>query len=408
MGHVILYGIVGFIFFEFLLSRFLEYLNKKTWDLPLPPEAEGLYNQKDFEKAKAYYHSKDQLGWFSSAVSWLGMTIMLLCGGFSLLDAWVRSKTEDPVLMSLLFFAAIGLASLIISIPFSLYSTFVIEEKFGFNKSTFKTWFTDLIKSAILSSIVAGALLALITWFSEFMGHWFWLIAWLSVSGVSIFFAIFYTSLLLPLFNKLSPLQEGALRSAIEHYCMKAGFPLAKILVMDGSKRSSKANAFFSGLGPKKTIVLYDTLINTQSEVEITAVLAHEVGHYKRRHIYKGLAMSLFSSAFMFFIFGLLNHSQLLADVLDTPKSFHIALIVFGMLYSPVSLILGPFSNWLSRKHEFEADSFAKESFGGEALCSSLRKLSVSHLSNPQPHPWYVFFHYSHPPLLERLKALSK
>jgi STE24 endopeptidase len=242
----------------------------------------------------------------------------------------------------------------------------------------------------------------------DFLGPYFWISAWAVVTLVSIFFAMFYTSLILPIFNKMSPLAAGELRSSIENYSASVSFPLKNIFIIDGSKRSSKANAFFSGLGPKKSIVLYDTLLEEQSTAEITAVLAHEVGHFKKKHIVKGLIISMLSTAITFFIFGKLAESETLPMVLGTVKSFHIALLAFSLIYAPVSLVTAPMANSLSRKNEFEADEYAKKTFDGGYLASSLRRLSVSHLNHPQPHPWYVFFHYSHPPLLARLLALSK
>jgi STE24 endopeptidase len=259
----------------------------------------------------------------------------------------------------------------------------------------------------VLICIIGGALLSFIVWLQGISGSYFWLLAWATVSGFSIFMAMFYTSFLLPLFNKLTPLEDGPLKESIMAYANKVAFPVSNIQVMDGSKRSSKANAFFSGLGPKKSIVLFDTLINEMTQEEILAVLAHEVGHYKHKHIYKSMLISIVSTGIIFFIFGQIMNSDILGAVLGTPKSFHIALVVFSMLYSPISLITTPLMNLFSRKNEYEADAYAKQSYDAEPLISGLKKMSINHLSNLQPHPYYVFFHYSHPPLSARVEALS-
>jgi STE24 endopeptidase len=284
----------------------------------------------------------------------------------------------------------------------------VIEEKFGFNKTTPRTFVLDKLKGYLLGIIIGGGLLGLIIFIYRETGNNFWWMAWLAVAAFMMFATMFYASIILPLFNKLTPMPEGELRTAIENYCKKVNFKLNNLFVMDGSKRSSKANAFFSGLGPKKKIVLFDTLIEKHTTDELVAVLAHEIGHYKKKHTRTGLILGLAQSGLMLFILSLfLGNDELAKAMGASESSFHINALAFGILYSPLSEILGILGNILSRKHEYEADEYAKTTFSGNALAEALKKLSVDNLSNLTPHPAYVFVHYSHPTLLQRLKALT-
>jgi STE24 endopeptidase len=334
---------------------------------------------------------------------------MFLFYGFAYVDSLVWSVTSNAIWAALLFFGILMFASDILNIPFSIYDTFVIEEKYGFNKTTPKTFVFDKIKGWLLGALIGGGLLALVIFIYQKTQNMFWIYAWLVVAVFSIFMSMFYSNLIVPLFNKQTPLEEGELRSSIENFAQKVGFKLDNIFVINGSKRSAKANAYFTGLGPKKRIVLYDTLINDMKTEELVAVLAHEIGHYKKNHIIQGLIISLIQTGIVLFIFSLLIDSPLLSKALGVQEpNFHIGLIAFGILYSPVSFILGIFMNMLSRKNEYQADAFAAENYKPEALASALKKLSVKNLSNLTPHPRYVFFNYSHPPLLERLKHLKK
>jgi STE24 endopeptidase len=297
---------------------------------------------------------------------------------------------------------------MLISLPFDVYHTFVLEEKFGFNKTTVQTFVADKLKGILLGAVIGGGLLALLTFLYGWLGEWFWLSAWAVVAVFTIFFAMFYTSWLLPLFNKLTPLEDGDLRKSIVAYANKVDFPLTNIFVMDGSKRSSKANAFFSGMGSKKNIVLYDTLINESTIEEITAVLAHEVGHYKRKHILQSMALSVAQMGVMFYVFGWLAASPVMGEVLGAKvNNFHLSLIAFSLIYAPISMITGLLMNIFSRKNEYEADNYAKETYSEKPLITALKKMSINHLSNLQPHPAYVFFNYSHPTLWQRMKHLQ-
>lgn len=401
--------IVAFVIAEFLLDKVLDYLNAKSWDAAMPEIVKGLYDNEKYEKAKNYAKENGRLSLISGLLSFAILLTMLFGGGFAFLDGFVRGFTSNEIMVTLLFFAIISVASTLIHLPFSWHKTFTIEEKYGFNKTTPKTFVLDFLKGLLMSAIIGGGLLALLTFLFLQMGNNFWWIAWIAVGAFTIFFGMFYTTLIVPLFNKLTPLEEGELRESIETYASKVDFPLTKIMVMDGSKRSSKANAYFSGLGKQKTIVLYDTLMNDNTVDEITGILAHEVGHYKKKHVLKGMALSLFQMGFLFFLFGWIAKSNLIHEAFGAAQAgFHLSLIGFGLLYTPISLLIGILMNMYSRKNEFEADAYAKETFNATSLVSALRKLSVNHLSNLTPNKIYSFIHFSHPPLVERLTALLK
>lgn len=407
MAQTILWLIVGFIVFEFVLSKVLSYLNLQTWSKPLPEEVKDLYEAKKYEDAKEYAQVNYRFGTVSSTFSLIVSIAFLVLGGFAWVDGLARGFTDSPILQTLIFFGIIGAGSSLISMPFGIYHTFVIEQRFGFNKTTVGTFIGDKIKGMLLAVVLGGGILALLTWLFLLLGSKFWIAAWIVVAGFTIFFAMFYTSLVLPIFNKLTPLEVGELRSAIEQYAQKVNFPLTNILVMDGSKRSVKANAFFSGLGAKKNVVLYDTLIKDMTTHEITAVLAHEVGHYKKKHITQSMVLSVLQMGFMLFIFGLLAGSPIMAEVLGAKQnSFHLSLVAFSMIYAPISLVTGVLMHVFSRKNEYEADAYARDTYAMEPMITCLKKLSVNHLSNLQPHPAYVFFNYSHPTLLQRINAM--
>lgn len=407
-ANILLLIIISFVVLEFIFGKVLDFLNSKSWSNPLPTLVEDLYDKEKYNKAKNYAKDNGDMALLSSVISLVIILSILIFKGFGSLDSWINSLTANIILQSLLFFGMLSLGSFILNLPFNLYKTFVIEEKYGFNQTTLKTYILDFFKSLMLSILIGGAILSALTWVYYQLPNSFWWIAWIIMTVVSLFFATFYTTLILPLFNKLEPLEDGSLRRSIESYASKVNFPLTNIFVIDGSKRSSKANAFFSGLGKKKAIVLYDTLMKDNTEEELTAILAHEVGHYKKNHIKQGMILGFIQTGFLFFLFGLLSSSSLLVEALGArSNSFHIALIGFSMLYSPISLMTGIGMNLLSRKNEFEADNFAKETYNGEPLQMALKNLSVNHLSNLTPHPSYVFVHYSHPPLIARLEALQ-
>jgi len=348
------------------------------------------------------------LGIIGSTISLILILAFLFFGGFAWLNEVLSNFTTHYIGLPLLFFGVLFIMSDLLSLPVTLYQTFVIEEKFGFNKTTVKTFIIDKLKGYILTALLGGILLSAIIFIYYKTQTYFWLLAWALITFFTLFFATFFTSLIVPLFNKLSPLEAGELKDAINEYAAKVAFPLKNIFVVDGSKRSSKANAYFSGLGKQKSIVLYDTLINQNTTDELVAILAHEVGHYKKKHIQQSLVISIVQTGVMLFILGLVLKSPLLSQALGVEQpTFHIGLIAFGILFSPISTILGLFMNVFSRKNEYEADAFAKATSNGAALINALKKLSVNHLSNLNPHPAYVFFYHSHPTLLQRLRALN-
>jgi STE24 endopeptidase len=332
----------------------------------------------------------------------------LFFGGFAWVDKMAQNFTNDIIIQALIFFAILMLGSDLLNTPFSYYQTFVIEETFGFNKTSRKTFFLDKLKQWGMTIILGGIILSIVIWFFQWAGNHFWLYAWALVTLFTLFMNLFYSKLIVPLFNKQEPLEAGSLKEKIEHYAAQVGFDLQHIFVINGSKRTTKANAYFSGFGKEKRVTLYDTLIKDLEEEEIVAVLAHEIGHYKRRHIIFNLATSIFLTGFMLFLLSLfINNPEVsLAIGVDRP-SFHAALIGFGILYSPVSELTGLLMNHFSRKFEYQADDFAKDTYDAMPLVTSLKKLSKNSLSNLTPHPAYVFMHYSHPPLIDRIRNLK-
>ncbi|MGB4293779.1 MAG: M48 family metallopeptidase [Bacteroidales bacterium] len=408
MHNLILILIIAIPVAGYLTERYLNYLNSKMWSPELPDRLKGICDENEYRKTQFYQKDNNRLSLWSSTFNLVILLLMIISGGFAFVDNLVRSITSHPVLMSLMFFGIIGLATDLLNIPFSYYDNFVIEKKYGFNTMTIRTFITDHIKSWILALVIGAPVLALITWFYYKTGKSFWIYAWILITVFTIFINFFYSELIVPLFNKQTPLQEGSLRNKIEEFARKTDFHLSNIYIIDGSKRSTKANAYFSGFGSKKRIVLYDTLLKELEEDEIVAVLAHETGHYKRKHIIHNMLVSILLTGLTLFLFSLVVDSPALSKALGAEyASFHLGLLVFGILYSPLSLVIGLIANYISRKNEFQADAFVKKYNYAVQLSEALKKLSVKNLSNMNPHPVYVFFHYSHPPLLERLKKLE-
>ena len=409
MVAILYYSILIVLIVNFVFERWLDYLNVKSWSTELPPELMGIYSEEKYQKSQEYQKATYQFTLVTESLGFIAILMIFATGGFGWLDGIIRLYVSNPIFVALLFFAILGLITEIITLPFSWYDTFVIEAKFGFNKTTKHIFFLDKIKGLIISVIVGGLILCLIVWIYLIAGNLFWLYSLIVIAVFSVFMAMFYSSIIVPLFNKQAPLADGDLKNAISTFSIKAGFVLDNIYVIDGSKRSTKANAYFSGLGRKKRIVLYDTLISELKTEEIVAVLAHEIGHYKKHHIYLGLLFSLMSTAVMLYLFSLVSSYPAFAKVLGSEvPSFQLAIISFGILYSPLSMVIGLGMNYSSRKHEYQADRFAAEKYKGEYLASALKKLSINNLSNLTPPPVYVFFHYSHPTLLQRLKKLAE
>lgn len=402
------YIIIGILIISFIIDKILETLNEKRFDDEIPEKLKDVYDKKEYKKSQEYKKTKAKFSKITSIFSTTLTLVFFFLDGFNFIDKIVRGQAENPILMALIFFGIILLVSEIIAIPLSYYSTFVIEDKFGFNKSTKKIFWSDKIKGILMSALLGGGILALIIWFYQLTGENFWIYAWVLVALFSLLMNMFYAKLIVPLFNKQSRLEAGVLKTAIEKYAEKVGFTINSIFVIDGSKRSTKANAYFSGFGSQKRITLYDTLINDLETDEIVAVLAHEVGHYKKKHIVFNLISSILLTGLTLFVLSIFINSPLLSEALGVSiPSFHIGLIAFGILYSPISRITGLFMNLMSRKFEYQADKFAKDTFESKALITSLKKLSKNSLSNLTPHPAFVFAHYSHPTLLERIKNLE-
>lgn len=393
---------------DFVSERILSALNVKSSIKPIPDLLSGIYDQDKYQKQQSYFRANTRFGLLTSTVSFLVIILMIVFGGFGWLDGIVQRWTANPILVSLIFFGILFLANDIISTPFEIYDIFVIEERFGFNKTTPKTFILDKLKGYALTAVLGGGIIALVMWFYQLNPQYFWLIAWACVTSVSLFISLFYSELIVPLFNKQTPLEAGELRDAIEKFSKKAGFELKNIFVIDGSKRSTKANAYFTGFWKKKRIVLYDTLINDLDTAEIVAVLAHEAGHSKYKHTLRNILINLPYTLLVFFLLGLILRSDVLAQALGGKEaSFHLNILAFGILYSPVSMMLGLAMNVLSRKHEYQADGYVKENKMGEQLISALKKISSKSLSNLTPHPAYVFVNYSHPTLLQRVEKLT-
>jgi STE24 endopeptidase len=406
--HLLFIIILIIIIAGYAFQLFLGWLNTTRWSNILPDSLKGIYDEEKYRRQQDYERVNYRFGLLTGALSFLAILAMLVFRGFAWIDGIIHSYSESPIVQALLFFGIIALASDLLSTPFDIYNTFKIEGKFGFNKTTPKTYLLDKLKGWILAVIIGGGLLSLIVYIYTRTGSWFWIVAWGSVTVFSIFINYFYTKIIVPLFNKLTPLEDGELRQAISSFANRINFNLKNIYVMDGSKRSTKGNAFFSGFGRQKKVILFDTLINEHNTDEMVGILAHEIGHYKKKHIVNGLISGILQTGAMFFLLSLLIGNPLLSQALGATKpSFHLGLITFGILYSPLSLLLGLLSNSISRKHEYQADYYAGIHHNPEALATALKKLSVKNLSNLTPHKAYVFFYYSHPPLLERLRAID-
>jgi STE24 endopeptidase len=408
-AQLLFYIILAIVCVNFLFDQVLDYLNTKKFNDPIPKALKDVYDETEYKKSQNYKADTNKINQWSSWLSFIGIVLFLVFDGFAYVDNLARSFTSHPVLVALLFFGIITLASDIISTPFNYYSTFVIEEKYGFNKMTKKTFWLDKLKGLSLGSILGGLLLSLIIWFYQMFPENFWIYALIIVALFSVVMNMFYAKLIVPLFNKQTPLEEGSLRDKIESYAKSVGFKLDNIFVIDGSKRSTKANAYFSGFGSQKRITLYDTLIKDLEEEEIVAVLAHEVGHYKHKHIIYNLGISIALTGLTLWLLSIFINSPLLSEALGVKEvSFHIGLVAFGLLYSPISTFTGFVMNILSRKFEYQADNYAKNTYKATHLIHALKRLTQKSLSNLTPHPLYVAVNYSHPSLLQRVNNLEK
>lgn len=400
--------ILAAIIIDFVLGLISNRLNLKSLSTEIPDEFEGVYDEETYAKSQEYTRVNTRFGFISGTFDLALLLAFWFSGGFNWLDQWARSFDFGVVGTGLIFIGTLVLAKVIISLPFNIYSTFVIEEKFGFNKTTVKTFISDIGKGLLLSVLLGAPLLAAVIAFFEYGGSWAWFYAWVGVTAFSLIMQYIAPTWIMPIFNKFAPLEEGELRTAIETYAKSVDFPLQDVFVMDGSKRSSKSNAFFTGFGKNKRIALFDTLIKNHTTDELVSVLAHEIGHYKKKHITKNMVISILSTGVMFALLSLFLQVPALYDAFYMDQmSVYAGLLFFGLLYSPIETGLGIVMQVLSRKHEYEADAFAAKTIEQpEEMVNVLKKLSKDNLSNLTPHPFYVFLNYSHPPVLQRIRAI--
>ena len=410
-SDLLLLGIVLFLLIEFSAGMVINYLNERSKNQPLSPEGAQIFNPEEYAKSMAYGTAKYRFEMLTTLVSTVGILAAIILGWFSWLDGQLRDRLSSDLLITVLFGAILIVVATLANLPAGYYSTFVIEEKYGFNKSTKKLFIQDAIKQLVIILALGLLLLFAVAWIYQELQNQFWIIAWALFAAFSLFMFIFGTRIFLPMFNKLKPLPEGELRTAVEEYCQKQGFPLSKLYEMDASKRSTKLNAFFSGMGRVKIIGLYDTLIEKLTVQETVAVLAHEVGHYKRKHVYTMFIFSNIQTLVIFSLMGWLLSNPNLSKALGSElPSFHLSMLAFFLLFTPVSTLLGLINNTFSRRNEYQADQYSIDTYPGarEYMYSALKKLSRESLTNLSPHPIYVAVNYSHPPILDRLAHLKK
>ncbi|WP_462280627.1 M48 family metallopeptidase [Salinivirga cyanobacteriivorans] len=404
----ILYIVIVILILEYAVNELVDYLNLKHELKPVSPYLSRIFSYMQRKKMHLYHLANYRTGFFSSLVSLIVILSLLIFNGFGQIDYWIRSYFDNEILITLAFFGVIGVGGSILALPWEVYNTFYIEKRFDFNRQTPVLFILDKIKGMAVSILLGGGILAIVTWIYYNLNDHFWWIAWAVITSFSLFMTMFYSNLIVPLFNKQRPLEEGELRAEIEETAEKAGFKLDNIYVIDGSKRSTKSNAYFTGIGPKKRIVLYDTLINDLSNEEIVAVLAHEIGHYKKKHVTRNFITGVLQTGVILLLFDFITGYDAIYKAIGAVKpSFHMGLLVFGFLFTPASILIGLVTSYFSRKAEYQADAFAAKLGKARALIGALLKLTDKNLSNINPHPAFVFMHYSHPPVNERIKYLE-
>ena len=399
--------LTGIIIFNFIKDFFLDYLNSKNFNNKIPEVISDVYDSEKYFKSQEYKKTQYRFSKYSKIFSLIIILSFFYFDGFIIVDSFSRNLFKSEILISLTFFGTIFFGNELLSLPFSVFFTFFIEEKFGFNKTSIKTYISDKLKSWILTILFGGGILGFIIFQEQLIGENFWIVAWIFITGITIIINGFYAQIIVPLFNKQKKLEKGELRSEIEKYSCKVGFDLSNIFIIDGSKRSSKANAYFSGFGKQKRVTLFDTLIDKLNKKQIVAVIAHEIGHYKKKHIIFNLFFSIMQTGFMLYVLSLFIYMPVFSEALGIENhSFHIGLVTFSILFTPISEISSLIFNMFSRKFEYEADEFAKNTYNGEYLIEALKILSKDSLSNLTPHPKYVWWHYSHPTLFQRVIRL--
>ena len=401
--------IIGIVLFEYILSCIVRYLNLRALDPNLPAEFSDTFDKEKYLKSQEYTKTNTKFSFITSTISLVISLSFILGGLYNVVDLYIRNLGYGDIVTGLCFFGVLMLITDILSLPFSLYSTFVIEERYGFNKTTLKTFFLDKLKQYFLMIIIGMPVISLVLYFFGNYGEYAWIYVWIFLVSFSVIMQPIFNSFIAPLFNKFTPLEEGALLDKIKAYLSKVDFPVKKLEVMDGSKRSSHSNAYFSGIGKNKRIALFDTLVEQMDDDEIVSVIAHEVGHYKLKHVYSGIVLNAIQSGLMLYILSLFMLNQDLFSVFKMENlSVYASLLFFSMLYAPISMVVGIFFSIISRKNEFSADAYSAQTARmPEALISGLKKMSKENLSNLTPHWLNVFLNYSHPPVLHRVKALE-
>ncbi|MBD3383539.1 M48 family metalloprotease [candidate division KSB1 bacterium] len=402
--------ILSALIFEYVFDLITEILNLKALESDLPDEFKDVWDEDQYQKSQEYTRVNIKFGIMTSSLSLILTLVFWFAGGFQYLDSIVRQWELSMIWRGLCYIGILILLRSFFSLPFAIYKTFVIEEKFGFNKTTWKTFVSDMIKGLALAVILGAPILAGVLAFFQYAGNYAWFYAWMVTTLFTLIIQYVAPRWIMPLFNKFEPLEEGELKSEIMDYADSVDYRLEGVYVMDGSRRSSKSNAFFTGFGKNKRIALFDTLIDKHTIPELLTVLAHEIGHFKKKHILKGLIISIIHSGVVFYLLSIfLNHKGLYDAFYMEHQSIYAGLIFFGLLYSPIEFILSIFMQLFSRKHEIEADEFVvRTTDKAESFISALKKLSANNLSNLRPHPLYVFFNYSHPPILQRIKHIKK
>tara|TARA_B100000427_G_scaffold114805_1_gene95334 strand:- start:2415 stop:3650 length:1236 start_codon:yes stop_codon:yes gene_type:complete len=406
--NVFLILILGFYISFYLFDSIVEWLNIRCVSTTIPAEFQGVYDDEKYAKSQRYLKETTRFGFIQQTVTLIVVVPFILLGGFNQLDVFVRSLELSSLFSGVVYILILLLGMMFMGIPFSYYSTFVIEESYGFNKSTKSIFWMDFLKSMLLSFLIGIPILMAILWFFESLGSMAWVVAWGFLIFVQLILVYIAPSFIMPLFNTFEPLEDGELKTKLEAYSLEHNFSFEGIYKMDGSKRSSKSNAYFTGFGKQRRIVLFDTLIEKHSADELLAILAHEMGHYKLRHIHKSLALSVVTSGLMLFLLSLFLNNVLLAEAFGMESvSIYSSLIFFGFLFQPIEAVIGVLSNYLSRKHEFEADAFAVRTTAlPDAMIGGLKRLSVDNLSNLEPSYLKVWVDYTHPPVLRRINAI--
>jgi STE24 endopeptidase len=400
--------IISILVARFAVDLVADLLNLGRISETLPDEFDGWYDEAKYQSSQRYLKETTRFHFLADSIE-IGVTlVVIIAGGFNLLDRVVRAAGQGSIVTGLLFVGALMAAAQLLSLPFSIYSTFVIEERYGFNRTTVRTFILDLLKGIMLTVVLGAPVLALVLWFFESAGALAWVWCWLAVTVIQIIMLFIAPYVIMPLFNKFTPLEAGELRETVERYAREQAFAMRGVYTMDGSRRSAKSNAFFTGFGKSRRIVLFDTLIKAHPVSELLAVIAHEMGHYKRHHIPKAIARGIATTGLTFFLLSLcIGNAHLFAAFRMDSVSIYASLVFFGFLYTPISLALGLVSNVISRRHEYEADAFAVETGGdAEAMVDALKRLTVENLGNLSPHPFKVALSYSHPPVLERIRAI--